>query len=65
MQSNPGVCSDAPLVTGWHSFTHNKHNITLELVCSVTANPPAKVKQTDNNKCFRPRKNDKACLKFA
>lgn len=33
----------APLVTGWHSFTHNKHNITLELVCSVTANPPAKV----------------------
>ena len=38
------VSPDAPLVSGWHSFTHNRHNITLELVCSVTANPPAKVK---------------------
>lgn len=33
----------APLVTGWHSYTHNKRNVSLELVCSVTANPPAKV----------------------
>ena len=64
VQSNPGVCSDAPLVTGWHSFTHNKHNITLELVCSVTANPPAKVSQTNNYNIFMSKQNDKACLKY-
>lgn len=66
VQSNPCVCSDAPLVTGWHSFTHNKHNITLELVCSVTANPPAKVSETItyfSGGCMINDKSMKECAK--
>ena len=37
--------ADSPMVTAWHSYTHDKRNMSLELVCSVTSNPPAKVNQ--------------------
>ena len=37
------ISTDAPLVTAWHSYRHNATATTLEIVCSVTAHPPAKV----------------------
>ena len=38
-------CSDSPLVTVWQSYSQQSphHNITLELVCTVTSFPAAKV----------------------
>ena len=37
-------CPDRPLVTAWHSYSQQApHNLTLELVCTITAVPPAKV----------------------
>ena len=37
-------CPDSPLVTAWHSYSQQpRQNLTLELVCTVTAFPAAKV----------------------
>ena len=42
--SDIACCPDRPLVTAWHSYSQQpRQNLTLELVCTVTAFPPAKV----------------------